>query len=185
MSKAILSQQNCDQRWAMTGLVSANDTKQHTIGDRSRSLAGRFEQQVSLHGARIAVKTDKQILTDDQLNRAANRLAREICAQEGKRQAPVGLAFKTGINLITATIAALKCGKPFVQLDSRLPQDRRTKIVENAEASVVVTDAEQASRARDWISDGIRLIDIDRLADQPDANLPAAVQPEQLAYIHY
>jgi acyl-coenzyme A synthetase/AMP-(fatty) acid ligase len=57
--------------------------------------------------------------------------------------------------------------------------------MENAEPSTVITDAEHRSWADDLISTGVRLIDIDGLGHQLDSNLPYAIAPEKLAYIHY
>ncbi len=79
---------------------------------------------MALHGARLALKTHNQALTYDQLNRAANRLGRAILTRSPAGDEPIALLFQHGAALITATLAALKTGRPFVQIDDKLPQAR-------------------------------------------------------------
>ena len=81
----------------------------------AQSLAARFEQQVLRHGERIAVKSKNQSLTYDQLNRAANRLARAILSAPLSSSEPIALLFKQGAALITANLAVLKTGRPMLR----------------------------------------------------------------------
>ncbi len=153
--------------------------------DWAQSLAGRFEQQVIHHGARIAVKSQSETVTYDRLNRAANRLAHAILSHTEERDRPVALLFKQGLGLITANLAALKCGSPFVQIDYALPRERAARIIENAQPAVIVSDDEHAGCAGALARDDIQVINLDRLTGQPDANLEISVRPNQLAYINY
>jgi amino acid adenylation domain-containing protein len=150
-----------------------------------QSLAGRFEQQVIHHGARIAVKSQSETVTYDRLNRAANRLARAILSHAEERDRPVALLFKQGVGLITANLAALKCGSPFVQVDYALPRERAARIIENAQPTVIVSDDEHAGFAGALARGDVQVINLDRLTGQPDANLEISVRPNQLAYINY
>ena len=61
----------------------------------AQSLTERFEQQVALHGARLALTTHNQALTYDQLNRAANRLGRAILTAIAGRRRTDRVAFQT------------------------------------------------------------------------------------------
>jgi amino acid adenylation domain-containing protein len=156
------------------------------IDDAAQSLSGRFEQQARLHGARIAVKTKNETVTYDRLNRAANRAARAILSRAAHSERPVALLFKQGVALITANLAALKTGKPYVQIDYTLPQDRAARVLEDAQANLIVTDQEHLAWARELARDDVAVINIDDLDEGlADANPEIAVSPDQIAYIHY
>jgi amino acid adenylation domain-containing protein len=156
--------------------------KQHA----TQSLGGRFEQQVRLHGSRVAVKTRRESLTYDRLNGAANRLARALVGEVGRRELPAALLFKQGPGLITANLAALKIGKPYVQIDYTLPRERAARMLENSQANIVVTDREHLALARALARDDVAVINIDDLNDSlAETNLEISVSPDQVAYIHY
>ncbi|HEX9453224.1 MAG TPA: AMP-binding protein, partial [Candidatus Binatia bacterium] len=118
-------------------------------GSASRSLSARFEQQVAQHGASIALKNHNRVLTYGQLNRAANRLGHAILTGSPGRDEPIALLFKHGTALITANLAVLKSGRPFVQIDNKLPRPRAAGIIEDAGARLIVTDNEHFGFARE------------------------------------
>ena len=154
--------------------------------DAEQSLAGRFEQQASLHAARIAVKTRSETLTYDQLNRAANRVAQAILSAAARRDRPVALLFKQGSAMIAANLAALKAAVPYVQIDYTLPHERAARILEDAQAGLIVTDDEHFSFGRALARGDIALVNTDRLNDSfPETNPGLSIAPEQIAYIHY
>jgi amino acid adenylation domain-containing protein len=152
----------------------------------AQSLAARFEQQVLQHGERIAVKSKNQLLTYDQLNRAANRLARAILSASPSCSEPVALLFKQGAALITANLAALKTGRPFVQIDDKLPQQRAARLIADAEARVIITDGEHFGSARRLAGGDKVVLNLDALQDDlADTNLGLSIAPTAIAYINY
>jgi amino acid adenylation domain-containing protein len=152
----------------------------------AQSLTERFEQQVALHGARLALTTHNQALTYDQLNRAANRLGRAILTRSPAGDAPIALLFQHGTALITATLAALKTGRPFVQIDDKLPHARAGRLIEDAGARSIVTGGAHYNRACELAGDDALVVDVDRLNDdRADGNLGLAIPPSDIAYIHY
>jgi amino acid adenylation domain-containing protein len=152
----------------------------------ARSLTGRFEQQVARHGARLAVKTLNQALTYDQLNRAANRLGRAILTGSPAGDEPIALLFKHGSALITATLAVLKTGRPFVQIDEKLSQARAARLIEDAGAHAIVTDSGHYRWARELAGGAVIVINLDTLKDDlADSNLGLTIAPSAIAYINY
>ncbi|MEO6164617.1 MAG: AMP-binding protein, partial [Candidatus Binatia bacterium] len=152
----------------------------------AQSLTGRFEQQVARHGARLAVKTLNQALTYDQLNRAANRLGRGILTGSPAGDEPIALLFKHGTALIIATLAVLKTGRPFVQIDDKLPQARAARLIEDAGAHAIVTDSGHDRCARELAGGAAIVVNLDSLKDDlADSNLGLAIAPSAIAYIHY
>ena len=156
------------------------------IDRAAQSLTDRFEQQVALHGARLALKTPIQALTYDQLNRAANRLGRAILTGSPAGDEPIALLFKHGSALITANLAVLKTGRPFVQIDEKLPLARAARLIEDAGARTIVTDSEHYRCARKLAGDAVIVVNLDTLKDDlADSNLGLAIAPSAIAYINY
>jgi amino acid adenylation domain-containing protein len=163
-------------------------SENHSLGidGAAQSLTGRFEQQVALHGARLALKTPNQALTYDQLNRAANRLGRAILTGSPSGDEPIALLFKHGSALIAATLAVLKTGRPFVQIDDQLPQARAARLIEDAGARAIVTDSEHYRCSRELAGGEAIVVNIDTLKeDLADSNLGLAIAPSAIAYINY
>ena len=154
--------------------------------DAVQSLSARFEQQVRLHGPRLAVKINGRSLTYNRLNGAANRLAHAILARKDRCDRPVALLFKQGPGLITASIAALKTGRPYVQIDPILPPPMAAGVLEDSQAKLVVTDREHLGAARALARNEAAVINVDDLKDDLAETNPAiTVAPDQIAYIHY
>ncbi len=154
--------------------------------DTAQSLSRRFEQQVGLHGARLALKTKNETCTYDRLNRAANRLARALLRFKNRSQSATALLFTQGLALITAVLAVLKTGRPYVQIDSSIPIERAARQLEDSQANLLVTDSEHLALARALARDKIAVINVDERDDGlADGNLEISVSPERIAYIHY
>src|SRR5579862_4302098 len=81
------------------------------LKDVEQSLPSRFEQQVTSHPQRIAIKGKQQSLTYDALNRWANRVARMILsARIEDEEKTVGLLLDRDAPLIAALLGVLKAG---------------------------------------------------------------------------
>ncbi|MGZ9257748.1 MAG: AMP-binding protein, partial [Candidatus Binatia bacterium] len=163
-------------------------SENHSLGidGAAQSLTGRFEQQAALHGARLALKTLNQALTYDQLNRAANRLGRAIFNESPAGDEPIALLFKHGSALITANLAVLKTGRPFVQIDEKLPPARAARLIEDAGARAIVTDSEHYRCAREFAGSDVIVVNLDALKDDlADSDLGLAIAPSAIAYINY
>jgi amino acid adenylation domain-containing protein len=108
--------------------------------DLERSITDRFERMVRRYPHRPAVKTHEQELTYDQLNQAANRLARRIVTAQGTRSEPVAILMKQGAGMIVAILGALKAGKVYVPLDPSNSTERLQSILADSQAKCIVTD---------------------------------------------
>ena len=74
-------------------------------------ISDRFEEQVRKYPNRLALKSKRQAVTYDQLNRVANRLARTILAERKEGSEPIAMLLEHGIQVVVATLAALKAGR--------------------------------------------------------------------------
>ena len=151
-----------------------------------QALPYRFEQQVREHCDRLAVMTQSQQLTYEELNRWANRVARAILAQRGEGAEPIALLFEHGIPAIVALLGVLKAGKSYVPLDASYPLARITHILEDSQAGLLVTNDQNRAMASELIQDPISLLNIDDMdADLSTENLNLPISPDTLAYIFY
>ncbi len=80
-------------------------------------------------------------LTYRELNETANRLARAILAQRGDTQEPIALLMEHDIPLFVAMLGVLKAGKICVVLDPSFPKDRNAFLLEDSQASLLISDA--------------------------------------------
>lgn len=150
-----------------------------------QSVVARFEQQVRKYPEQVAVKTRGQQLTYVELNQAANRIAHALLAQRGERQEPIALLFPKGVPLTVAILGILKAGKIYMLLDPTLPPARLSYILEDADASLIVTNHEYLALAktlaqqRQWFN--IDELDVSLRAENPHLSLA----PDAFAYILY
>ena len=128
-----------------------------------QSIPNRFEQQVRRYPNRLAVKTGKEELTYNQLNKSANRVAHAILAERGEGQEPVALLLEHGLGEIVAALACLKAGKIFMQIDRSLPEDRITRMLEDSQTGIMVTDLNTFPRATRLAWNRCLLLNIDPL----------------------
>jgi acyl-CoA synthetase (AMP-forming)/AMP-acid ligase II len=93
------------------------------IEDFETSVPERLEKIVRMYPDRLAVKMEGRLLTYDELNRYANRIARAILEKRGSGSESIALLFEHGIDVIAAILGVLKSGK-FLLLWTRRFQAR-------------------------------------------------------------
>lgn len=112
-----------------------------------QAVCARFEEQVRKYPERPALRTHRIALTYKELNQAANRIARAIVQRYGARSQHVAVFASDDAHIIPAIIGILKAGKVFILLDPRHPQARNFQLLNHAEATLVITDAENSEDA--------------------------------------
>ena len=151
-----------------------------------QSIPARFEAQARAHADRVAVKTAERRLTYEELNRAANRIARAIHELRGFDEEPVAVLLAKEAALFPAIIGALKARKIYVPLDPALPLQRLSFIVQDARPGLLITDSKHLVQAEQLAGEGCRLMNLDEVdTDGPDEDLGAPCPPEASAWILY
>ena len=159
--------------------------------DIERSIPARFEQLVEKFGNRSAVEDGDLALTYAELNRAANKIAHAILARRGPGQDPVALFLPGGAPAAAAILGILKAGKWYVPLDVSHPADRLARLLEEAQAPLLLTDNAHVSLARTFAQDSsvvvnVDVLNVDALGEElPDVNPGLAVPPDAFAYLLY
>ena len=148
-----------------------------------QSIPERFEKIVQRYPDQLAVKMGDCALTYDELNKAANRIARAIVERRGSQPEPVVVLFEQGVQAIAAILGVLKSGKFYVPVIPSFPSARVAAILDDAEPGLLITDDKNASVARKPTSN---LLNIDEISTNlSDDNLSLPVSPDDLAYIIY
>ncbi|MGH7835938.1 MAG: non-ribosomal peptide synthetase, partial [Candidatus Binatia bacterium] len=149
------------------------------------SFPERFEAIVRLHPDRVAIKIADQVVSYADLNAIANRLARAILAARGSAPEPIGLLLDNGPALFAAMVGVLKAGKFFVSVDPSLPKARIASLLEDSQATLVLTNRHHSALATPGAIH-CPLLDLDSI-DQSVAstNLRLPVSPDSRALVFY
>ncbi|PZW46673.1 non-ribosomal peptide synthetase, partial [Pseudomonas sp. URIL14HWK12:I2] len=160
-------------------LYALNQT--HTACPRACSVTHLFERRAAEHPAAIAAVHGEHVLGYGELNRQANRLARYLIAQGVKPDAQVALLLPRSFSLLVAQLAVLKCAASYVPLDLHAPAERQAFMVQDCQASLVLTVATVNAPL------GPRRIDLDtlQLAHGSGDDLGLAPAADSTAYVMY
>jgi len=149
-------------------------------------IGARFETIVRKYPHHLAVKIRDHSLTYEQLNRAANRLSRNIVSILGSEQEPVALLLKQSVFLAVVLLAILKAKKFYVPLDPSYPLRRNKFVLENSATRLIVTDKENFVLAQELSNNAVHILKCDDIVNYyGDEDLPVVVSPNDIAWLLY
>jgi amino acid adenylation domain-containing protein len=150
------------------------------------SLPARFERCVEVFRDRPAVVENQAVWTYDQLNRAANRVARTLLAERGQVPEPIAVLFDQGSHFLAGLLGVLKAGKFYVPLDPLFPNTRNDYILKDSGAGMLLTDAKYLPLAKGLSGGRIPVLEIERCDSPADESNPGlSLSPETLGLIIY
>jgi len=146
-----------------------------------------IHQMVAARAARVpeetAVRFGEVSLTYGDLIAGANRLANYLIEQGIGPESRVAVCLPRGPELVTALLAIHVAGGAYVALDPRLPEARKTFVLEDAQIAFTITDEVSAdafgARVLVWERDSASV------AAMPDTAPGVAVSADNLAYLIY
>ena len=150
-----------------------------------QSIPDRFEKIVKTDPERLAIKSKNHALTYNELNRAANRIAQTILSRRGRKNEAVALLMEHDAPVIAAILGALKAGKFYVPLDPSLPYLRMKYILEDLQATFMVTNSKYLPLAKSLAGTALDLVNIDELDSVADGNPCIRIRPESLSWVIY
>jgi amino acid adenylation domain-containing protein len=154
--------------------------------DIEQSIPVRFEQQVEKYADELALKSGDLSLSYGELNRVTNRLARAIIDRLGNKPEPVALLLRQGNPAVSSILGILKAGKCYVPLDPTYPEATLVSILEESQASLVVTNDPDLPSAMAFVREPSKILNIDKLDDGiPTDNPSPTISPDSLAYLFY
>ncbi|MGW4641586.1 amino acid adenylation domain-containing protein [Sphaerisporangium sp. NPDC004334] len=148
-----------------------------------------FEAQVSRTPQSVALRARGLTLTYEELNARANVLARQLRAQGVRGESLVVVCLPRSVEVLVSFLAVMKAGGAYVPLSPSDPTQRRRHILEDAQPTVVITDA--GHRGDEEFAGSLALC-VDELLKNVATAGPAErkdlgeeVWPQQLAYVIY
>ncbi|HKG80928.1 MAG TPA: amino acid adenylation domain-containing protein [Pyrinomonadaceae bacterium] len=165
-------------------LLAWNDTT--TEYPHERSIHSLFEEQVGRTPEAVAVSCGGTQLTYQELNERANQLARHLQRLGVQQETPVGIMLERSLEMVVGMLGILKAGGAYLPLDTQYPQERLAFMLEDAKASVLLTQEALVHRLPAQVSNVV-LIDADWevISQERGGNVPDASNGEQPAYIIY
>ncbi|WP_156430811.1 amino acid adenylation domain-containing protein [Paenibacillus sp. FJAT-26967] len=149
---------------------------------QTRTVHEMFEKQVERTPDKIAVVYQQESLTYTELNRRSNRLAHELRHAGVKPNDIVALVMKRSADIMVGMMAILKAGGCYLPIDPSFPPDRIRYMLENSQASVMVTQKE----LRSFLDFRGQIFCVEDIADsQSDQNLEPVNAPGDLIYVLY
>ena len=165
-----------------------DDSGQFSAKEVEQSIPRRFENQVLLHGNRIAVKAQSHIVTYLQLDDLSNRIATTITSISNAHLSCIAIIVGHDIFAPAAILSVLKTGNIFVCLDPSAPEDRNAFILNDSRAPVLLSDGKfhkAALAIADLCTQKINVINLEcvnELARLPTKRAPEKNDPAIVVY---
>jgi amino acid adenylation domain-containing protein len=144
-----------------------------------------IEAHAVQHPTAIALRFNSQHLTYAELNRRANQLAHFLTQQGIRANDRVAVCIQPSLDITVCLLGILKAGGVYVPLDPTHPASRLAMILEDTDATVLLTQASLLS----GLPKGMQTICLDRDWDSilpfPTHNPDIEILLDQTAYIIY
>ena len=167
--------------------IEWNDTQ--LAAPHDRTFQELFEQQAARTPDAQAVIYQDQSLTFAELNRRANQVAHHLRRLGIGPDSLVALFTERSLEMMVGLVGILKAGGAYVPLDPSYPADRLGFVIEDAQASVVLTQQHlraQITELRAELS-AVHFICLDaaqdELAGESTENPPLNARGDNLAYV--
>ena len=145
-----------------------------------------FETQVQKTPQARAVEFLEQSLTYEQLNQQANRLAHFLRKRGVGPEQYVAICMNRSIEMLIAVLAVNKAGGAYVPIDPDHPSDRKTFILKDTDAQILLTRQDFFTQLSDLPAE---IIPIDGqpalFENESDINPNSGVTPQNVAYLIY
>ncbi|MFP2932073.1 amino acid adenylation domain-containing protein, partial [Pyxidicoccus sp. 3LG] len=159
-----------------------------TQGDFARDacIHTLFEHQTRRTPEAPAVVVGDTVLSFRELNARANQVAAHLRSLGVGPEVTVGVCLERTPEGIVALLGVLKAGGAFVPIDPTAPTQRRSFVLQDSGAPVLVT---VQHLAEGWKPEVRHLVCLDteasRLSALPDTDVPSSVTADHLAYVIY
>ncbi len=131
--------------------------------EREATIDSVFGDRVRERPDAIAVVDGARQLSYGELDRASERLARQLGSRGVRRGSFVGVSDKRSAATIVALLGILKAGAAYVGIENDLPANRLRRLLKGAAVALVCAPSEDAHGLD---ATGVTLVDIEDEADQ-------------------
>ncbi len=145
-----------------------------------------FESIAEQNGDAIALVFGDKQLTYKELNRRSNKLAHYLKKLGVKTEVLVGLCVERSFDMVIAMLGILKASGAYVPLDPSYPSERLDFMLQDAQVSVLLTQAKWIKRLGNYDSQVICLDNDWKIIErEPEDNLATQVTVDTLAHVIY
>lgn len=150
------------------------------------TMHGLFEQQADTTPDNIALEFEGHTLTYAELDKRSNKVAAYLKDRGVAPEKMVCICMDRSIEMIVAMYGTLKAGGAYVPLDPEYPHERLSFMLEDTEASVVLTQEHLQGAIPETTADVVCLdSEWARLESYSDARSELEVDERTLAYTLY
>ncbi|MFF9672031.1 non-ribosomal peptide synthase/polyketide synthase [Streptomyces eurythermus] len=158
-----------------------NDT---ATGLPDTTVAALFAEQVRRTPDAVALDAGDTRLTYRELDARAGELAAHLAGLGVRPERPVGVLMDRSAELIVAQLALVRTGGVYVPLDGRAPAERLRRMLSEAGADLLLTDAGRERTARELLPEG-GILRVDDTSRAPDAGPAHTVHPDNVQYLMF
>ncbi|HVR95239.1 MAG TPA: amino acid adenylation domain-containing protein, partial [Thermoanaerobaculia bacterium] len=165
-------------------VVACNDTRvEHPQGER---LHDPFETQAERTPDAVAMVFGAQQMTYRELDRRANQLAHRLHALGVGPESMVAIHLERSLAMVESILAVLKAGSAYLPLDPDYPRERLAYILEDAGASVLLTEGGRTFGLPATAA-GVTILDVEHGTGPEGIESPPRVEgtDASLAYVIY
>ncbi|MBD6618564.1 amino acid adenylation domain-containing protein [Komarekiella sp. 'clone 1'] len=164
-------------------MVEWNDTE---VKYPQQCIHELFEAQVEKTPDAVAVVFEEEQLTYKELNAKANQLGDYLQVLGVKAEVLVGICLERSLGMVIGLLAILKAGGVYIPLDPSYPKERLAFILEDTQASVLLTQTSLLQVIPQHQAEVVCLdADWHYIAQQSQENLLSDITPDNLAYVIY
>lgn len=181
-------------RFNPSGLIIDGPLKNDTVllgNSEERCVLDLVEAQAAVQPDSLAVACGAAALTYGELNDRADQLASLLISAGVSRESVVGLCLPRSLGMIVGALGIFKSGAAYLPLDPVNPPERLAFMLQNSQASVLVTEASLACSLSSSASTVILLDGEGRLSQESARKLESTRKPDRkpladnLAYVIY
>jgi len=149
------------------------------------TLVDLFERQAFRNPDRIALTFENERMTYGELDRRAERIARDLQARGVARSIGVALCFERSLELVIAIVGTLKAGGYYVPLDPAYPAERLSFMLDDAQPAVLLTSRDLRSKLPAAAANVVVLDADTPSAREKPRSCAAAAKADDPAYVIY
>ncbi len=153
-----------------------------------KTIVSLFEEIAERKPSDVALVFEGKKLTYQELSGLSNQLAYYLKSHGVNEEALVPICFERGWEMMVAVLAVLKAGAAYVPIDTDYPIERVKFIIEDCNASLLITDSEiellTAAQPKSLVVINLKK-DWPLVNEFPKTNIQLQIKPNQLAYINY
>jgi amino acid adenylation domain-containing protein len=152
---------------------------------KEENIISLFEAQVQATPEATALVFEDETVSYQALNEQSNKIANYLKIQGITTESLVAICIERGTAMIAGILGILKAGAAYVPIDIDYPKDRISYILEDTQATIILSSRTGKTNLTDTNAQVIELDNNEEIQVQSSENLNTTIHPNQLAYIMY